>query len=231
MYCLAIDTTSKFLSIAVIKDKQILGQYHKAHERQHSVLLLSKIQEVLNDCGLSINDIHCLAVDIGPGSFTGLRIGIAAVKGLSMSLNKPIIDLCSLELLAAAQERGAELICPVIDAKRRQVYSAMYKCSANKIKRKGGYFLGPIDQLLEGIKGKVVFCGDALGLYKDKIKTHKHIQPVFAQEKDRFPNAVSFLSVCYERFKRKKFKTALQTAPMYLYQNTCTVREKTKNPK
>ncbi len=228
MYCLAIDTTSKFLCIAVIKDDQILGQYNAEHDRQHSALLLSLIEQVLSACGITVAEIDCLAVDIGPGSFTGLRIGIATVKGLSLSWDKPILGLCSLDLIAAVQGPGSEIICPVIDAKRQQVYSAVYKCSKNKIIRKGGYFLGPVDALLDGLKGKVIFCGDALLLYQDKVKAHKSIQPVFTKEKAWFPSPVSFAKLCSGMFKKKEFKTAQQIAPMYLYQNTCTVRKKTK---
>lgn len=228
MYCLAIDTTSKFLCIAVIKNEQVIGQYNKIHDRQHSVLLLSLIEKVLCLCGISANELDCLAVDIGPGSFTGLRIGIATVKGLSMSLNKPVIGLCSLELIAAAQAADGAIICPVIDAKRQQVYSAVYKSMNNKITRQGGYFLGPIDELLKGLKGKVIFCGDALLLYKDKIKTAKNINPAWAKEKAWFPNPVSFSKLCYKMFKEKKFNKSEQITPMYLYQNACTVRKKKK---
>ena len=229
MYCLAIDTSSKFLSVALIKDEQILAQYNRVHDRQHSILLLSKIEKVLSSCHLSISEIDCLAVDIGPGSFTGLRIGIATVKGLSLALDKPIIGLCSLDLIAAQQEDIGAIICPVIDAKRQQVYSALYKCSQNKIKRTGAYFLGTMEELLEKIKGKVVFCGDALSLYKDKIKKHKSIQPVLAAEKYWFPFAISFSRSCYKMYRKKDFKNAGQITPMYLYQNTCTVRGKVKS--
>ncbi|MFH1092866.1 MAG: tRNA (adenosine(37)-N6)-threonylcarbamoyltransferase complex dimerization subunit type 1 TsaB [Candidatus Omnitrophota bacterium] len=226
MYCLAMDTSSKFLCVALIKDEQIIGQYNRMHDRQHSVLLLSKIEKVMKSCRLSIRDIDCLAVDIGPGSFTGLRIGIAAAKGLSLALNKPIIGFSSLDLIAASQKDSGDTICPVIDAKRQQVYSALYQCSQNKIKRKGGYFLGPMNELLEKITGKVVFCGDALGLYQDSIKNHKSIQPVFAKEKLWYPNPVSFSRLCYGSYIKKDFKNAGQIAPLYLYRNTCTVRGK-----
>ncbi len=229
MYCLAVDTSSKFLCVALIKDEQILAQYNRAHDRQHSVLLLSKIEKVLSSCRLSISDIDCLAVDVGPGSFTGLRIGIATVKGLSLALDKPSIGLCSLDLIAATQDDTGDIICPVIDAKRQQVYSALYKCSQNKIKRKGGYFLGTMDELLEKVKGKVVFCGDALSLYQDRIKKHRGVRPVLAAEKFWFPSAVSFSRLCYGMYRRKDFKSARQITPLYLYQNTCTVRKRIRN--
>lgn len=226
MYCLVIDTSSKFLCVALIKDEQILAQYNKVHDRQHSVVLLPEIERVLSSCRLSIKDIDCLAVDIGPGSFTGLRIGIAAVKGLSLALDKPIIGICSLDLIAAAQDSSENLICPVIDAKRHQVYSALYKCSQNKIKRKGGYFLGPINELLKKLRGKVIFCGDALALYQVNIKNFRGIQPVWTSEKLWYPLAVSFSKLCHDIYRKKDFKNAQQIAPLYLYQNTCTVRKK-----
>ncbi len=229
MYFLAIDTSSKFLCVALIKDGQVLAQYNKVHDRQHSVLLLSKIEKVLGVCKLSLGDIDCLAVDIGPGSFTGLRIGIATVKGLSFALNKPVLGLCSLDLISVSQQQEeADIICPLIDAKRQQVYSAVYKCSRGTIKRKGEYFLGTVDDLLKTLKGKVVFCGDALSLYRDKIKKHRDIQPVWAKQKCWYPNALSFARLCYGMSGRKDFKSADQVTPLYMYQNTCTVRREVK---
>jgi len=105
----------------------------------------------------------------------------------------------------------------------------MMHCSQNKIKRKGGYFLGTMDELLEKVKGKVVFCGDALSLYQDRIKKHRGVRPVLAAEKFWFPSAVSFSRLCYGMYRRKDFTSARQITPLYLYQDTCTVRKRIRN--
>ena len=225
MYCLAIDTTSKFLCVALIKDKQVLGQYNKVHDRQHGVLLLSKIEKVLSSCGLSVEDVDCLAVDVGPGSFTGLRIGIATAKGLSLALDKPIIGLCSLDLIAVQQEDSEAIICPIIDAKRQQVYSAIYQNTQGGVKRKGKYFLGKIDELLKGSKQKMIFCGDAIDLYKEQIAEKFSDSAIFAPRRLWYPKAFSFSKLCLKRYNSKKFQKTEQVAPLYLYQSTCAVRK------
>ncbi|MBU1088182.1 MAG: tRNA (adenosine(37)-N6)-threonylcarbamoyltransferase complex dimerization subunit type 1 TsaB [Candidatus Omnitrophica bacterium] len=228
MICLAVDTSSKFLCIVLMENERILRKFNQDKARAHGQLLIPEIQKILKTQKIRLQDLDCLAVNIGPGSFTGLRIGIAAVKGLSLALKIPIISLSSLDLIAYNCLKLEKTICSIIDAKRKQVYAAIFKNSGTSLKKQKKYFLGPIDDLLVNLKAAIVFSGDGVGLYKEQIMAHKNINPVFAQEKSWYTDPAVFAKLCYREYQNKKFKQAKDIVPMYLYPNTCTVRKKQK---
>ncbi|MFH1063003.1 MAG: tRNA (adenosine(37)-N6)-threonylcarbamoyltransferase complex dimerization subunit type 1 TsaB [Candidatus Omnitrophota bacterium] len=229
MICLAVDTSSKFLCIVLMENDRVLRKYNQNKARAHGQFLIPGIQTILKKQKIRLKDLDCLAVNIGPGSFTGLRIGIAAVKGLSLGLDIPIISISSLDLIAFNCKDVKKTICPIIDAKRKQVYGAVFKQAANSLKKQGKYFLGPIDQLLENLNSETLFCGDGVGLYKEQIMTHKDKDCSFAQEKFWYTDPDIFAKLCYRDYKKKKFKQAKDIVPMYLYAHTCTVGKKLKN--
>ncbi len=228
MICLAIDTSSKFLCIVLMKNNRVLRRYNQNKDRAHGQRLIPEIQNILKKEKINLHDLDCLGIDIGPGSFTGLRIGIAAIKGLSLGLNIPIISLSSLDLMANNCIDSKKTVCSIIDAKRKQVYAAVFKPSRGDLKRQGKYFLGPIDDLLVSLNSEVLFCGDGVDLYKQQIIISKNINPSFAQEKLWYTVPNVFAKLCYQKYQNKKFAQAKDIAPLYLYANTCTVRKKQK---
>ena len=127
MIVLSIDSSSKVATVALLNDDTLLGEYVINDKREHSVLLMPMIENLLKDCELTINDIDGFVVSKGPGSFTGLRIGMATIKGLSFGANKPYISLSSLDGLAYSLSYFNGIICPIMDALRENVYTALYK--------------------------------------------------------------------------------------------------------
>ena len=125
MIVLSIDSSSKVATVALLNDDTLLGEYVINDKREHSVLLMPMIENLLKDCELTINDIDGFVVSKGPGSFTGLRIGMATVKGLSFGANKPYISLSSLDGLAYNLSYFNGIICPIMDALRENVYTAL----------------------------------------------------------------------------------------------------------
>ena len=118
MIVLSIDSSSKVATVALVNDDTLLGEYVINDKREHSVLLMPMIENLLKDCELTINDLDGFVVSKGPGSFTGLRIGMATVKGLSFGANKPYISLSSLDGLAYNLSYFSGIICPIMDALR-----------------------------------------------------------------------------------------------------------------
>ena len=116
MIVLSIDSSSKVATVALLNDDTLLGEYVINDKREHSVLLMPMIENLLKDCELTINDIDGFVVSKGPGSFTGLRIGMATVKGLSFGANKPYISLSSLDGLAYSISHFNGIICPIMNA-------------------------------------------------------------------------------------------------------------------
>ena len=228
LYYLAIDTSSKFLCVAVVSNGHVLAEYNRIHDRAHGKLLIEAIEKVLSGCRISLEDIDILAVNIGPGSFTGLRIAVATAKGLSLALGKPILGISSLDLMACSYQGKQGLICPIIDAKRKLVYSALYEIKGNTIKRKSKYLLVGIEELLKYVKPPLIFSGDAISLYADKIKKTFPVGVEFAKEKFWYPNPVAFAKLCFQSKKSNKLQSAKTITPFYLYPDTCTVRRKSK---
>lgn len=175
MIVLSIDSSSKVATAALLNNDEILGEYVINNKREHSVLLMPMIENLLKDCNLSIDDIDGYVVSKGPGSFTGLRIGMATIKGLSFGSSKPYISISTLDALAYSLIDFNGVICPIMDALRENVYTALYKNTNEKLEN----ILEPkpmdIDKLVELLKERnedVIFTGDAISKHKDYIKAN-----------------------------------------------------------
>ena len=127
MLVLSVDSSSKCATAALIKDDLLLAEYTLNNKREHSVLLMGIIQKLLDDSGITIDDVDGFVVSKGPGSFTGLRIGMATIKGLSFGSNKPYVSVSTLEGLAFSVSSFDGIICPIMDALRENVYTAIYR--------------------------------------------------------------------------------------------------------
>lgn len=127
MKVLALDTSSIVASVAVMNDGILLGEYTLNHNKTHSQKLVPIIQQLLSDLELEPFDIDLFAVSKGPGSFTGLRIAITTAKAMAYALDKPIIGVPTLDILAHNISFCQHLICPIMDARNNRVYTALYK--------------------------------------------------------------------------------------------------------
>src|SRR3712207_4927086 len=135
MKILSIDSSTSSASCAILEDNKLLGEITLNDKKQHSVILMPLIDSLLKDLKLTINDIDAFAVSSGPGSFTGLRIGIATVKGLADGTGKPFVGISSLDGLAFNLAYSSGIICPIIDALRDNVYTALYSFEYGKLKK------------------------------------------------------------------------------------------------
>ena len=169
MIVLSIDSSSKVATVAILKDDVLLGEYILNDKREHSVILVPLIENLLKECNLTIDDIDGYVVSKGPGSFTGLRIGMATIKGMSFGNNKPYISISSLDALAYNLISFNGIICPIMDALRENVYTALYKNNNDNLEKITDYTAMDIDKLVDLLKNKnedVIFVGD--GVYKHK---------------------------------------------------------------
>jgi len=136
MLILALESSAKPASVAVCSDTELLGQYYQNSGLTHSRTLLAMAESLLKNLGISVAEIDLVAVSRGPGSFTGVRIGVAAAKGLAWSLDKPICGVSTLEAMGyQAPEPGGVLLCPVMDARRSQVYNALFEWQGDTLIR------------------------------------------------------------------------------------------------
>jgi len=229
MKVLYLDTSSKFLSLAVAKGDKLLSQMHRKLDRKHSLQLVPLIAKILKQARVPLKKIDGFCVSKGPGSFTGLRIGITVIKTLSLALGKPVVAIPSLDILAENIRKikglKPEDICTLVDARQNKVYACLYKRRNGKIRRKSGYLLMPFAELLKKLKGEILFLGDGISIYGEEIKKAKNIKPVFADEKFWHPKASAAVSLGLERFQKGQTEQVNSLTPLYLYAKTCQIKK------
>lgn len=170
MIVLSMDSSSLVTTVALLKDEHILGEYTINFKREHSIILMEKVEEILKDCNVDISEVDGFVVSKGPGSFTGLRIGMATVKGLSMGSNKPYVSISSLDALANSLLTFDGIICPIMDALRDSVYTCLYKNIDGKLTKIYDYSALELTELAKVLneKGeKVIFTGDGVSKHKE----------------------------------------------------------------
>ena len=162
MLVLAIDTATKIGSVALYDDKTgVIGEINLYVKVNHSNVIMDAVDSLFKLSGLTIKDVDRIAVTIGPGSFTGIRIGTAIAKGLAYSLKKPIVGVNELDVLAHMGENREDIIVPLIDARKERVYFSKYRYIDNILLREEEYKDGELREILEDLKGKkVTFIGD-----------------------------------------------------------------------
>jgi tRNA threonylcarbamoyladenosine biosynthesis protein TsaB len=222
MKILAIDTSSKFLCLGIYDNAKVY-EYNLEVDRHLSSLLADTIRRVLGALGWEARDMDYFACGLGPGSFTATRVGVATIKGLAWSLNKPVIGISSLDILAKNAQNTSGYIMPVVDAKRRLVYCSLYKMKDGILKRTSAYMLLNENELLKIIKDNSIILGDAVNLYKEKILKNK--RGINILERDYwYPQAHNIIALAKDRIKDKKFNSSFQIKPIYLYPKECQVR-------
>ena len=172
MKVLSLDTATASATCAILDDNSVLGEITFNYKKQHSLILMPIIDELFNNVGMSINDIDGFVASKGPGSFTGLRIGLSTIKGLSQGMDKPFVTVSTLDSLAYNLAYTDGIICPILDALRDNVYTALYNFNNNELNRISEYVNISIDELIEILKEKncsITFVGDGVPKFKDKL--------------------------------------------------------------
>lgn len=152
MKILAIESSTSIAGVAVTHNRILLGEAYLNHGKTHSTKLMPMVKNLLSDLDLNIGDVDLFAVNVGPGSFTGLRIGITTANSLGFALNKPVYGIYSTDILARSIPCENCLICPIIDARNNQVYCAIYERTGGKLRRLTDFMAMDLDELLEKLK-------------------------------------------------------------------------------
>jgi tRNA threonylcarbamoyladenosine biosynthesis protein TsaB len=170
MKILAVDTSSRSCSVAVIENRRLLAEILKEDGETHSRHLMDMVKKALELSGLFPLGIDCFGITEGPGSFTGLRIGISTVKGLAAATGKPLAGISTLDALAAQVLPTNYLICALIDARKGEVYSARYRFKEGLIRKVSHEEVLDPEKAADGIKEPSLFIGDGASLYRDLIE-------------------------------------------------------------
>lgn len=175
MKVLSVDTCSEAASCSIISDDRLLGEITFNFEKHHSVVLMDAIHTLLTRTKLTINDLDGLVVSKGPGSFTGLRIGMATLKGIAMGSKKPLIAISSLDSLAYNLPFVDGIICPILDALRGNVYTNLYSTADGNLEILDDYLAISVEELaskLNTLNKKVFFIGDGTFKHFDFLNSN-----------------------------------------------------------
>ena len=248
-YILNIETATKVCSVAIGKDGELIALKETEAEKSHSTVITLFIREVLKETGITLSDLDAVAVSKGPGSYTGLRIGVSTAKGLCYSLDKPLIAVSTLQAMAlgaappappvggesqrskthhnpsdksdaapkVSPQRGdgrgaAVLYCPMIDARRMEVYTAFYDLDNNEVRKTSADIIDENSYADILDKNKVVFFGDGAAKCKDALSHHTNA--IFMD--DIFPSAKNMIPLSEKAFNDEQFEDVAYFEPYYL---------------
>ncbi len=200
MKILAIDTTAIVATVAITEDTKPLAHYTINNGNTHSETILPMIESILNSLSLKISDIDLFALSAGPGSFTGVRIGAATVKGLAFDSNKPCVEVSTLEALAQNLVLRNGLICAVMNARRSQVYTALFRSDGKELTRltpDSALAISELDELLSKYSEEVALVGDGYEITQKDLKLTK---TVFVPHTTRDQSALSVATVAYKKY-------------------------------
>jgi len=172
MKILSLDSATESATCAILDDNRILGEITFNYKKQHSLVLMPMIDELFNNTGMNIGDIDGFVASKGPGSFTGLRIGMSTIKGLSQGTKKPFVTISTLDSLAYNLAYTPGIICPILDALRDNVYTALYTFDNFKLTRTSDYMNISIEELINMLKEKncnISFIGDGTFKFKERL--------------------------------------------------------------
>lgn len=223
MKILAVDSSSLTASVAIVEEDVTIVEYTVNYKKTHSQTLLPMLDEIIKMTEQDLSTVDGIALAAGPGSFTGLRIGSATVKGLAQALNKPIIPVPTVDGLAGNLYGTDKLICPLMDARRNQTYTGLYEF----VKKEETYELQclkkqcavDLSEILEEINARnreVIFLGDGVPVFQEVIKEKVTVPYTFAPNTCNRQRAAVIGFLGMQLLKQGVFESAKEHAPEYL---------------
>lgn len=223
---LGIETSTKICSVAISDGEQLLALQEEGGEYSHAEKLNGFIDAILKESKVDINQVDAIAVSKGPGSYTGLRIGVSAAKGLCFALNKPLIAVDTLQAMALNHplreiERSV-LYCPMLDARRMEVYTALYNQHNEQVKPIEAKIIEETSFAQELSNNKIIFFGDGANKCKKILSNNPNAN--FSNE--GLPSAEYINKLAYKKFANKEFEDVAYFEPYYLKDFVATTAKK-----
>lgn len=219
MKILAIDSSGLVATVAIVTEETVLAEYTVNFKKTHSQTLLPMLDEISKMVELNLSEVDAIAVAAGPGSFTGLRIGSATAKGLGLALDKPIIPIPTLEGMAYNFHGTDKLICPMMDARRNQVYTGLYESKGYELRTILPQTALSIEEIIENLNSygrEVLLLGDGSTAYREilteKLTVPYRFAPIHLSRQRA--GALGALAILY--YKSDRMETATEHEPVYL---------------
>ena len=219
MKIIGLDSSGLTASVAILEDDHLVAEYSVNYKKTHSQTLVPMLDEVSKMTELDLQTVDAIAISKGPGSFTGLRIGSATAKGLGLALNIPIVEISTTEGLAYNLFGTEKLICPIMDARREQVYTGLYEFKDDELVTIMDATAEPISDTVERINGlsrPVIFLGDGVNVFKNTIEETIKVPVSFASPNRCMQSAGSVAALGMKYLKRGRIVAASEHVPDYL---------------
>jgi len=219
MLLLAIESSGLVASIAIMSDDKVIGEYTTNFKKTHSQTLLPMMNEVTQMTGIALEDLDAIVISGGPGSFTGLRIGAATAKGLGLALDKPLVNVPTVDALAFNLYGNEQIICPIMDARRQQVYTGLYTFEGDEFKVICPQKAVGIDEIVNEINAMgrpVIFLGDGVPVHREYILEHSNVPCNFAPAHLNAQRAGALAALGKRYFEAGRLETADEHVPEYL---------------
>lgn len=232
MKILAFDSSAQVATVAIAEDDKLIAEYTLNHKMTHSQTLMVMVDEIIKSTQTDIKTIDAIALSGGPGSFTGLRIGSASAKGLAYALDKPIVSVPTMDAYAYRMWGCSDYICPMMDARREQVFTGIYTFEKGELKTimpQGVIALTEVmdklNELVKSSKKQVMLLGDGAYTFKDKLAEGLVCDFYFAPVSNGLMSASAVAALAFEYIKNGKLENAENHAPHY-YRLSQAEREK-----
>ncbi len=215
MKLLAVETSTMMGGIAVMDDDKLVAESRLNVRVTHSERIMKEIDRVLQGAGLDISGIDVFGISIGPGSFTGLRVGLSTVKGLVYATGKKLITVSTLEGMAWNIPFSAYPVCTMLDARRKEIYAAVFRWTDAGFERVVEERTLSIDALLAMIDTKTIFIGEGALIYKEAIVNTLKDKALFGAPQHMVPSPANAALLCMKKALREEYTDALKAVPAY----------------
>ncbi len=229
MKILAIETSTMLGGIAIVDDASgLIAETRMNVKSTHSERLMTEIDHVLKQSRLDMSQIDAFAVAIGPGSFTGLRIGLSTVKGFSYSTGKPIVSVPTLDAFAWNFSYSRYPICTLLDARKKEVYAALFKWEENGFAKLKNEQSVKIAKFLEEVKlisyAKIIFAGEGAVLYQSEIIRQMGDRALFASQEKMIPSPSNVAFLALQKAQRGEFSEPVSLVPFYIRRSEAEIK-------
>jgi tRNA threonylcarbamoyladenosine biosynthesis protein TsaB len=218
MLILGVETATEQVSCALGGHEGVLTLYEVARGRRHAELLVPAIEFICRQADVTLDEVGAIAVDVGPGLFTGMRVGIATAKAMAQALRVPVIPITSVDLLAFPLRYANRPVAAVIDARRSEVYRAFYRQVPGGVQRVDGPIVGTVDDLIGDLlaTGEEVLCvGDGALRHRDRIGNEAR-RVEFAEQWLAYPSAAPLVQLAHAKALREEWVQPSEVEPLYL---------------
>ena len=227
MLLLGIDTSTFFGSIALTESDKVIAEQNINLKTTHSERLLPGINRLLQETGLTLKQVNAIASTVGPGSFTGLRIGLSTAKAMAVAADKPLVGISTLDVLAAGAFACQRLICTVLDARRGELYTALYRHDQHgDIMRESDYLNLRPEKILEMIHEPVLFVGDGVTVYGDLLRQHCSHKATLAPMEFNYPRASTLCRLAVSNLSANKLPAAGDLKALYIRPSDAELKQK-----